>query len=59
MMVILASAGVYTPGSPTEAYNVASSYLKQIFAFIGITDVNIVLARGTIAIEKHTATMDE
>ena len=59
LTVILASAGVYTPGSPTEAYNVASSYLKQIFAFIDITDVSIVLAGGTVAIDRHTATMDE
>lgn len=59
MTIILASAGVYTPGSPNERYNVATSYLKQIFAFIGITDVTIVLAGGTVAIDKHTATMAE
>ncbi len=59
LTVILASAGVYTPGSPNESYNVASSYLKQIFAFIGITDVRIVLAGGTVAVDRQEATMEE
>lgn len=45
--VILASGGVYTPGSHLESYNVESSYLKQILGFIGISDTNIVLAGGT------------
>ena len=55
--VILASGGVYTPGSPTEAYNLASSYMKQILGFIGITDVTVLLAGGTSAIDKGKATL--
>jgi len=49
--VILASGGVYTAGSPTEAYNAESGYLKQILGFIGLTDVTFVLAGGTSAID--------
>ena len=45
--VIIASGSVYTPGSHLESYNVESSYLKQILGFIGMTDVDIVLAGGT------------
>ena len=50
--VILASGGVYTPGSPTEGYNLASQYLKQILGFIGIQDVEIVLVGGSSAIDR-------
>ena len=57
--VILASGGVYTPGSPTENYNVAGAYLKQILGFIGITDVNIILAGGTSAIDYGKTTLPE
>jgi FMN-dependent NADH-azoreductase len=42
--VILASGGNYSPGSPTEGYNYASGYLRQLLGFIGITDLDIVLA---------------
>ena len=59
MTVILASGGVYVPGSQTESYNVATSYLKQIFGFIGITDVNVVLAGGTAAIDMQKTTLPE
>ena len=45
--VIIASGGVYAPGSSFEPYNVESAYLKQVLGFIGMTDVNIVLAGGT------------
>jgi FMN-dependent NADH-azoreductase len=48
--IILASGGVYTPGSHTESYNAESGYLKQILGFIGLTDVTFVLAGGTSAI---------
>ena len=53
--VILASGGTYTPGSPTEAYNLASGYMKQILAFIGITDATVLLAGGTAAIDMGKA----
>ncbi|HTM82217.1 FMN-dependent NADH-azoreductase [Asticcacaulis sp.] len=42
--IILASGGDFSPGSPVEQYNQASGYLRQVLAWIGITDVNIVLA---------------
>ncbi len=57
--VILASGGVYTPGARAESYNVASAYLKQILGFIGITDVTIVLAGGTSAIDKGEAKLPQ
>ncbi len=56
--VIIASAGVYTPGSHTEAYNVETGYLKQILGFVGITDVAFVLAGGTSAINSGATTQE-
>lgn len=47
--IILATGGDFSPGSPIEQYNQASGYLRQVLAWIGITDVNIVLAGGAVA----------
>jgi FMN-dependent NADH-azoreductase len=57
--VIIASGSVYTAGSPTESYNVESSYLKQVLGFIGITDVNIILAGGTGAVSAGKRSQEE
>lgn len=57
--VILASAGEYGPGAHAESYNAASSYLKQILGFMGITDVQVVLAGGTSAIDQGKTTLPE
>jgi FMN-dependent NADH-azoreductase len=42
--VILASGGDFGPGSPVEKYDQASSYLRQVLAWIGIKNVEIILA---------------
>jgi FMN-dependent NADH-azoreductase len=42
--IILASGGDFSPGSPFEGYNQASGYLRQVLGFIGITDLDIILA---------------
>lgn len=54
--VIMTSGGDYAPGSATEAYNVATSYLRQILGFIGITDVTVVLAGRTTAVDQGQKT---
>jgi FMN-dependent NADH-azoreductase len=58
--VILASGGDFSPGSPIEGYDHASSYLRQVLGFIGITDLDIVLAgsaragmAGETAVEEY------
>ena len=48
--VIVASGSDFSPGTPYEAANVASSYLRQILGFIGIKDVEVVLAGRTLAL---------
>lgn len=57
--VILASGGDYGPGAHAESYNVAGSYLKQILGFIGITDVEVVLAGNTAVIDRGQTTLPE
>ncbi len=54
--IILASGGDFSPGSPVEKYNQASGYLRQVLAWIGVTDVEIILAnRGRAGMEGETA----
>ena len=50
--IVISSGGEYAPGSQMEGYNAESSYLRQILGFIGITDVNIVLAGGSSAVDQ-------
>ncbi|WP_426240904.1 NAD(P)H-dependent oxidoreductase [Pararhizobium sp. DWP1-1-3] len=42
--IILASGGDFSPGSPVEKYNQASGYLRQVLGWIGIVDVDFILA---------------
>lgn len=58
LTIVIASGGVYTPGAYAEGYNVETAYLKQIFGFMGITDVKVVLAGGTSAINNGSTTLD-
>src|ERR1700746_1161502 len=60
--VILASGGDFSPGSPVEKYNQASGYLRQVLAWIGIKDVEFILAgraraggAGETAVEEFGA----
>jgi FMN-dependent NADH-azoreductase len=45
--LLMASGGVYEQGSVREAFNFVTPYLRTIFGFIGITDVNFIAAGGT------------
>ena len=57
--VIVASGGVYDEGSPAAASDYESGYLRRVLAFIGITDVELVLAGGTAAVAFGTTTAAE
>jgi FMN-dependent NADH-azoreductase len=57
--VIIASGSDFGPGTKYESANVASSYMRQILGFIGITDVNVVLAGGTLAIDMGQKTFED
>jgi FMN-dependent NADH-azoreductase len=58
-VVIVASAGDYSPGSYMESYNSETSYLKQILGFIGITDVRFILAGGTSDVDQGKVSREE
>lgn len=57
--VIIASGGDFSPGAPFESANAATGYLRQVLGFIGITDVNVILAGQTLAIDQGGTTMGE
>ncbi len=45
--VLVASGGVYDQGSPRAVLNFVEPYLRHIFSFIGVKEVNFVYAGGT------------
>ena len=57
--VIIASAGVYTPGTPAEGYDAEKPYLKAILGFLGLTDVTFVQAGGTFAVMSGKVTTED
>ena len=57
--VIIASGSDFGPGTKYESANVASSYMRQILGFIGIVDVKIVLAGGTLAVDMGQKSLDD
>ena len=57
--IIIASGGTYDEGLPAAASDYESGYLKRILAFIGITDVEVILAGGTAAVAFGSTTTEE
>ncbi|HWJ36859.1 MAG TPA: NAD(P)H-dependent oxidoreductase [Steroidobacteraceae bacterium] len=57
--IIIASGGIYDEGLPTTASDYESGYLKRILAFIGITEVEVILAGGTAAVSFGSTTVEE
>jgi FMN-dependent NADH-azoreductase len=45
--LLLATGGVYQPGTPMAAMDFVEPYLRSIFAFMGVTDVRAIRAGGT------------
>ncbi|PZV08993.1 MAG: FMN-dependent NADH-azoreductase [Leptolyngbya sp.] len=46
MTIITARGGTYPEGTPTHAYDLQTPYLKLIFGFIGIVEIDFVHADG-------------
>jgi FMN-dependent NADH-azoreductase len=53
--VIASSGGVYRAGTPAASLNLQEPWIRTIFGFIGITDVDFIVADGLVEIEmgKH------
>ena len=59
--VIIASTrgGLYAEGSPFAAMDFQENYLRAVFAFLGVTDVEVVRAEGlNIGPEQRQAALD-
>jgi FMN-dependent NADH-azoreductase len=57
--IIIASGGTYDQDLPAAASDYESGYLKRILAFIGITEVEVILAGGTAAVTFGSTTVKE
>ena len=45
--MLLASGGVYSPGTSMSALDFVTPYLRTVLGFIGVTDVTVIVAEGT------------
>jgi FMN-dependent NADH-azoreductase len=42
-----------------EGYNAETGYIKQVLGFIGITDVEFVMAGGTVGVDTGKVTRED
>jgi FMN-dependent NADH-azoreductase len=47
---LIASGGVYGPGTAMASYNFVEPYLRTVFGFIGVTDAHFIAAGGAAAL---------
>jgi FMN-dependent NADH-azoreductase len=57
-ILLFASGGVYTEGSPVRDRDIATQYLRLIMNVIGITDVTVVAGGGAKAVDLREQTME-
>lgn len=48
---IIASGGVYAPGTEAAARDFAEPYLRTIFGYMGVSDVHFIKAEGTVTVK--------
>ena len=46
VILAIARGGVYSPGSPHAAFEHAESYLRAAFGFMGVRDLEVIVAEG-------------
>lgn len=46
VVLTIARGGLYGPGSPAAAAEHAESYLRAVFGFIGVTNLQVIVAEG-------------
>ena len=56
--VLLASGGVYSPGSPIQDRDIAQRYLKLILNVLGIEDVVLIAGEGAKSVDLGEISMD-
>lgn len=57
--VVVATGGVYTPGTPAAAMNHIEPYLTSLLSFVGVTDVKFVTAAGTAKLMSPTVSRSQ
>jgi FMN-dependent NADH-azoreductase len=55
LVVVYGRGGSYGPGSGAEGYDAQTSYTKQIFGFMGFSDIKEILVEPTAAGPKEVA----
>ena len=59
-MIASSRGGVYGPGSPAASFDHQEPYLRSVFSFIGVTDLEFVRAEGVaMGEERRTAALAE
>lgn len=53
VILAIARGGFYGPSSPAAAAEHAESYLRAVFGFIGVTDLEVIVAEGLNAGPEH------
>ena len=59
VIVISSRGGMYGPGSPFEPFDHQEKYLRDVFTFLGVTDITVITAEGVAqGPEKAAAAVD-
>jgi FMN-dependent NADH-azoreductase len=53
IIIALSRGSFYGAGAPTAAYEHAESYLRGLFGFIGVTDIEVIVAEGVNIGPEH------
>lgn len=56
--ILMASGGVYTEGSPLQARDIATGYLRLILKVIGVEDVTVVAGGNAKSVDMRQTTRD-
>ena len=51
-VVLIASGGVYEPGTPAGAFNFVEPYLKTVLGFLGVTNSTFITASGVAQLQR-------
>jgi len=59
VILTVSRGGFYGPGSPAAPFEHGETYLRGVFAFLGVTDLEVVVAEGLrVSEEQRAAAMD-
>lgn len=56
IILTVSRGGFYGPGSPAAALEHGDTYLRGVFAILGVTDLEVIVAEGLKVSDEHRAT---